>query len=82
VHTSKIIRERIEFWQQRGLFIFFLPPYSPELNLAETLWRKLKKEWLKPDEYLEKDKLFYAANRCLANVGKQLNINFSPFRLN
>jgi transposase len=82
VHTSKIIRERLEFWQHRGLFIFFLPPYSPELNLAETLWRKLKKEWLKPEDYLEKDKLFYAANRCLANVGKELNINFSPFNLN
>lgn len=82
VHTSKIIRERLEFWQNRGLFIFFLPPYSPELNLAETLWRKLKKEWLKPDDYLEKDKLFYAANRCLANVGKRLTIKFAPFNLN
>jgi transposase len=82
VHTSKIIRERLEFWQNRGLFIFYLPPYSPELNLAETLWRKLKKEWLKPEDYSEKDKLFYAANRCLANIGKHLNINFAPFSLN
>jgi transposase len=82
IHTSKIIRERLDFWQQRGLFIFFLPPYSPELNLAETLWRKLKKEWLKPEDYLENDHLFYATNRCLANVGKELSIKFSPFRLN
>lgn len=82
VHTAKIIMERLEYWQQRGLYIFFLPPYSPHLNLAETLWRKLKKEWLRPEDYLEKDTLFYATNRCLANVGKKLTIKFSPFNLN
>ncbi|MDR0574663.1 MAG: transposase [Tannerella sp.] len=26
------------------MFITFLPPYSPHLNIAETVWRKLKKE--------------------------------------
>lgn len=58
VHTAKIIQERLKFWQQRGLYIYFLPPYSPQLNLAETLWRKLKKEWLNPEDYLQKDTLF------------------------
>lgn len=82
VHTAKIIVERLEFWQQRGLFVFFLPPYSPELNLAETLWRKLKKEWLKPEDYAEPDDLFYATNRCLASVGREWKINFSHFNLN
>ena len=82
VHSSKAVKERMPFWQQRGLFIFFLPPYSPELNLAETMWRKLKKEWLKPEDYAEPDALFYATNRCLASIGKGLSINFSPFNLN
>lgn len=82
VHTAKIIQEATPYWQKRGLFIFFLPPYSPHLNIAETLWRKIKAEWLDPEDYLEKDKLFYATNRCLANVGKNLNINFSDFNLN
>jgi hypothetical protein len=45
VHTSQQVQERRPFWQQRGLFIFYLPPYSPHLHLAETLWRKLKYEW-------------------------------------
>lgn len=82
IHTSKLIQSRLSDWQQRGLFVFYLPPYSPHLNLAETLWRKLKVEWLRPEDYLEKDKLFYAVNRCLSNVGKELTINFSPFSLN
>ena len=82
MHTSKIIKERIEFWEKRGLYIFYLPPYSPHLNIAETLWRFLKKDWIKPEDYSEVDALFYATNRCLANVGLENKINFNPFNLN
>ncbi|MFY7997057.1 MAG: IS630 family transposase [Candidatus Kapaibacteriota bacterium] len=82
VHRSKAFRERLRAWQARGLFIFFLPPYSPHLNIAETLWRKLKKEWLNPEDYRDKETLFYAVNRCMANVGEYLTINFSPFNAN
>ena len=82
VHTAKLIQERLPYWQKRGLYLFLLPPYSPHLNLAETLWRKIKKEWLNPEDYLENDALSYALNRCLANIGKKLCINFGPFNLN
>jgi len=81
IHKAKAILERIPFWQKRGLYIIYLPPYCPHLNIAETLWRKLKKEWLNPEDYLQKDMLFYAVNRCLANVGVNLCINFSHFNL-
>ncbi|GHS95827.1 hypothetical protein FACS1894207_5000 [Bacteroidia bacterium] len=82
LHKSKIIQERIPYWQKRGLFLFFLPPYSPHLNIAETIWRKLKKEWLNPEDYLDKDSLFYAVNRCLANLGTNLNIKYAKFNEN
>jgi transposase len=82
VHKAKIIRERIPYWRKRGLFIFYLPPYSPHLNIAETIWRKLKKEWLDLEDYFDKDSLFYATNRCLANLGTNLTINFSQFNIN
>lgn len=82
IHKAKIIRERIPCWQQRGLYIFFLPPYSPHLNIAETLWRKLKKEWLNPEDYLDRDSLFYAVNRCLAGVGNTWWIKFAEFNIN
>jgi transposase len=44
VHKYRSMMERIPFRQKRGLFITFLPSYSPHLNIAETVWRKLKKE--------------------------------------
>lgn len=82
IHTSKLFRERLEYWQTRGLYIFLLPPYSPHYNIAETLWRKLKTEWLTPEDYFENDKIAYATNRCLANVGTNLFIHFSKFNTN
>lgn len=82
VHTSKQFQELLTLWQQRGLFVFYLPPYSPHLNIAETLWRVLKTDWLRPDDYFENDAIAYATNRCLANVGSCLNINFSKFNIN
>jgi transposase len=82
VHKSRSMMERIPFQNRRGLFITFLPPYSPHLNIAETLWRKLKKEWLDPEDYMEKDKLLYAANKWIAALGSDIRINFCHFNKN
>jgi transposase len=81
VHTSQQVQERRPFWEQRGLFVFYLPPYSPHLNLAETLWRKLKYEWLQPSDYTTADGLFYRVRQALAAVGTSLKIRFSEFSL-
>ena len=80
IHTSGIIKERIRIWQSRGLYIFYLPRYSPHLNIVETLWRKLKYEWLTPIDYQSKEHLFYQITLALKAVGNSLFIGFSKFR--
>ena len=80
VHTSCKFKEQLPIWQKRNLFVFYLPAYCPHLNLAETLWRKLKYEWLRPEDYLKVDDLYYAVNLALAAVGKTLKIQFSDFK--
>lgn len=77
VHRCKLMRELRPIWEKRGLFLFFLPPYSPHLNIAETLWRILKGKWLRPADYCSTDFLLYATNRALAALGSELNINFA-----
>jgi len=79
-HAAKRVQECREFWQQRGLFVFYLSSYSPHLNIAETLWRELKYRWLKPQDYLETDALFYQVRQALAAVGTLLKIHFAPFQ--
>lgn len=81
VHTAAKVKLELEAWQKRGLFIFYLPPYSPHLNIAERLWKELKARWLRPEDYRSTDQLFYAVKLALAAVGKELFINFCNFQL-
>jgi transposase len=41
-HKAKLIQAHLATWQAQNLYLRFLPPYCPQLNLIETLWRKLK----------------------------------------
>ena len=44
-HTSKKTKAFIS--QQKRLHVFYLPPYSPDLNADEYVWNHLKNEELK-----------------------------------
>jgi transposase len=46
MHTAKAIKPMLEQLRQKGLTLYFLPPYSTELNRIEILWRKVKYEWM------------------------------------
>lgn len=81
IHRAKLIKARRSVWEQRGLFLFYLPRYSPHLNIVETLWRKLKYEWLAPADYETDERLFYTVRQALAAVGTILRINFSKSSL-
>lgn len=76
-HKSKAVLEMQEKWQEKGLFLFFLPKYSPHLNLIETLWRKMKYEWLRPKNYESSNILKDAIFNIIRNFGDEFSINFS-----
>ena len=76
VHTGGMMKEYIDKWRERGLYIFFLPPYSPHLNIAETLWRVLKTKWLKPSHYIDAHTLFDATHRILGGIGTTYTVNY------
>ncbi len=78
---KKAVRDRGHIWQERGLFVWFLPTYSPHLNIAEVLWRKLKYEWLQAGDYSDKDTLHHAVWQALAAVGKSLKIHFAAAKI-
>ena len=77
VHTARKIKERLRIWQKRGLYVFYLPPYSPHLNIIERLWKEMKQAWIKPKDYQTADTLFYAVNLVCAAIGNSLFLNFS-----
>lgn len=81
MHTSKIFLENVEKWESQGLTLLNIPPYSPELNKIEILWRKIKYEWLDFSAYESYSSLKSSLNDILANVGKKYQINFSELLL-
>jgi transposase len=45
IHKAKEIQPLLAP-EEKGLTLYFLPPYSPELNRIEKLWHKMKYEWM------------------------------------
>lgn len=75
-HTSKVFKNHLLAWKKRGLLIKFLPPYSPELNLVEILWRFIKYRWLAFSAYGRFAHLKDGLEDVLRNVGKKISNNF------
>lgn len=41
-HTCKLIQDKQEEWESKGLILIPLPAYSPELNGIERTWKDVK----------------------------------------
>ena len=76
VHKSKAMKAMQNIWAKRKLFVFYLPPYSPQLNIIERVWKELKERWIKVEDYQTTDLLFYKTKMILKEIGKSLNLKF------
>ena len=76
IHKSQAFQKKLPTWEKKGLFLYFLPAYSPELNLIEILWRFIKYFWLPFSAYLNFDALVDAVEEILMNVGTKYQIAF------
>lgn len=81
IHQAKRFLAKQEEWQEKNLFIFFLPAYCPHLNKIETLWRKVKYEWLQPKDYTSLPILKQALSHVFSQVGQQYRIQFHEHNL-
>ena len=77
IHKSFEFQENIEQWQQQGLTIVNIAPYSPELNIIEIVWRKIKYEWMPFSAYESFQNLKESLFDILANIGKSYTVNFA-----
>jgi len=77
IHTSEDFEEELDRWQKDDLYVKFLPPYCPELNLIELLWRKIKYEWLPLDAYLNFKTLTASLFDVLKGIGSKYRITFA-----
>lgn len=76
IHKGEAMEKRRRRWTRQGLHLYYLPPYSPELNRIEIVWKHAKYFWRR----------FVAVNgaalldeiRALRNgFGTEFTVNFS-----
>jgi len=77
IHRSEEFEDRIPFWKKQGLIIKYLPTYSPELNLIEILWRRIKYDWLPFSAYQCLNAMIEALEDILSHVGSKYQITFA-----
>jgi transposase len=77
IHTSHEFKDNIDRWKEQKLTVLPIAPYSPELNLIEILWRKLKYEWMPFSAYSSLPSLKQNLADILANIGTNYRIEFA-----
>lgn len=75
IHTSKKLEPYWQLLKEKGMQFYFLPPYSPELNRIEVLWRKMKYEWL-PFKQMEPNELEEAVDTINSGFGSEYKLTF------
>jgi len=76
-HTANLILQKRDEWEEKGLFLFFLPISSPHMNKIETLWRFIKYQWLQVQDFMSETKLKKALFKIFQNFGTDFKIEFS-----
>ncbi|MGQ4647846.1 transposase [Lyngbya aestuarii] len=67
VHKNHQVKAQEKDWQEQGLYLFFLPTYSPELNLIEGEWRQIKAQEISGRMFEDEDHLALALKEGLTN---------------
>lgn len=81
VHHAKVVKDKLAEWEGAGLYLFYLPTYSPHLNPVEILWRFCKYKWLNKSHYKSWSRLKKAILAIFRSFGSTYRINFDKLVL-
>lgn len=65
-HKALLIKQHRTVWATQNLFLLYLPPYSPQFNLIESVWRRLKRFLLPRRAYPSTPELLAAVLSALS----------------
>jgi transposase len=72
IHTSKVIRRARHSLTTLGIYLYFLPPYSPELNRIEPVFRQVKHQEIPQRSFTTRTQLREAVETGFSNYGRTL----------
>lgn len=79
-HKSKKFKANLYRWMNQGLTLLYLPPYSPQLNIIEILWRFMKYVWIDYKAYLSFENLKEYIETIFEKYGDKFVINFKRWQ--
>ena len=71
-HTSKVIRAARKGLTDAGIYLYFLPPYSPELNRIEPVFRQIKHQEIPQRSHTTRSGLREAVETGFTNHARKL----------
>jgi|CXWL01.1.fsa_nt_gi transposase len=71
IHTANKVKEKLAEWEEKGLYIYYLPTYSPELNIVEMVWRLVKYRWLPLNAYASFESLWENLKDVFYEIGRK-----------
>lgn len=72
VHKSRTVKDQVPVLEAQGVRFFFLPSYSPELNLIEPVWRQVKYQEIPERSHTSSESLQTAVEAALNRKAKAL----------
>ena len=76
IHKGEAMDSKRQEWAAQGLYLYYLPPYSPELNRIEILWKQAKYYWRRFCS-LKGEELLNEVNSIFNAFGTDFTINFA-----
>ena len=75
-HSSEKFDKKTVEWCKKGLMVVPISKYSPELNIIEIVWRKIKYEWMPFSAYQSFENLKNSLCEILSNIGSKYGVDF------
>ena len=75
IHEADVMNKKRRQWAKQGLHLYYLPPYSPELNRIEILWKHAKYFWRR-FAAVNGALLLEEVQSLMSGFGKTFTINF------
>jgi transposase len=76
LHKGDVMEEKRRHWERKGLYWYYLPPYCPELNRIEIVWKQAKYFWRRFVS-LNGDALLEEVQSLMKGFGTAFTINFA-----
>jgi transposase len=76
IHKGEAMDSKRRQWPVQGLYLDYLPPYRPELNRIEILWKQAKYFWRRFCS-LKGEELLHEVNFIFNAFGTDFPINFA-----